>query len=136
MVEYWENASRLAFRFLEELELGSEIDGNIAMGKINFYDGLAPADDSQIVGVPDFLSLSFLQKRLNEIGGTVFHLTHWRIIMIKITYKVVNCDANGWGGSTYVNQQLSHTCDGYNEFSAKRMASRFIRMMNKSPIRS
>ena len=71
VVEYWENASRLAFRFLEELELGSEIDGNIAMGKINFYDGLAPADDSQIVGVPDFLSLSFLQKRLNEIGGTV-----------------------------------------------------------------
>ena len=41
------------------------------MGEINFYDGLSPADDSQFVDVPDDLSISLLQKRLNEINGTV-----------------------------------------------------------------
>ncbi len=73
MAEYWENPSRLAFRFLEELELdlGPELDGDNGVGKINFYDGLAPADDSQIVEVPDLLSVCLLQKRLNEIDGTV-----------------------------------------------------------------
>jgi len=47
VAEYWENPSRLAFRFLEELELdlGPELDGDNVMGKINFYDGLASAGD-------------------------------------------------------------------------------------------
>ena len=69
--EYWENPSRLAFHFLENLDLGPELDGDNGIGAINFYDGLSPADDSQFVDVPDYLSISLLQKRLNEINGTV-----------------------------------------------------------------
>jgi len=69
--EYWENTSRLAFRFLENLDLGPELEGGNGIGEINFYDGLTPADDSQFVDVPDYLSISLLQKRLNEINGTV-----------------------------------------------------------------
>jgi len=69
--EYWENPSRLAFQFLENLDLGPELNGNNGVGEINFYDGLSPADDSQFVDVPDYLSISLLQKRLNEIDGTV-----------------------------------------------------------------
>jgi hypothetical protein len=44
--EYWESPSRLAFRFLGDLDLGPELD-----------------DDSQFVDVPDELSISLLQKR-------------------------------------------------------------------------
>ena len=69
--EYWENPSRQAFHFLENLDLGPELDGDNGIGAINFYDGLSPADDSQFVDVPDYLSISLLQKRLNEINGTV-----------------------------------------------------------------
>ena len=69
--EYWENPSRSAFHFLENLDLGPELNGDNGIGEINFYDGLSPADDSQFVDVPDYLSISLLQKRLNEIDGTV-----------------------------------------------------------------
>jgi len=69
--EYWENPNRLAFRFLEDLDLGLELNGDNGIGEINFYDGLSPADDSQFIDVPDELSISLLQKRLNEINGTV-----------------------------------------------------------------
>ena len=69
--EYWENPSRLAFHFLENLDLGPELDGDNGIGAINFYDGLSPADDSQFVDVPDYLSISLLQKRLNEINGKI-----------------------------------------------------------------
>ena len=69
--EYWENPSRLAFRFLDNLDLGPELNGDSGIGEINFYDGLSPADDSQFVDVPDHLSISLLQKRLNEIDGTI-----------------------------------------------------------------
>ena len=69
--KYWESPSRLAFDYLEDLDLGPELDDDNGVGQINFYDGLSPADDSLIVDVPDLLSISLLQKRLNEIDGTV-----------------------------------------------------------------
>jgi len=69
--KYWESPSRLAFDYLEDLDLGPDLDDDNGVGQINFYDGLSPADDSLIVDVPDLLSISLLQKRLNEIDGTV-----------------------------------------------------------------
>ncbi len=36
-------------------------------GEIRFYDGVAPGNDSRVVTVPDYLSLSLLQKRLNDL---------------------------------------------------------------------
>jgi hypothetical protein len=69
--KYWESPSRIAFDYLEDLDLGPELGDDNGVGQINFYDGLSPADDSLIVEVPDFLSISLLQKRLNEIDGTV-----------------------------------------------------------------
>ena len=69
--KYWESPSRLAFDYLEDLDLGPELDDDNGVGQINFYDGLSPADDSLIVEVPDLLSISLLQKRLNEIDGAI-----------------------------------------------------------------
>jgi hypothetical protein len=38
VAEYWENPSRLAFRFLEELELdlGPELDGDNGVNRLEF----------------------------------------------------------------------------------------------------
>jgi len=45
--------------------------------------------------------------------------------MIKITYKALDCGANGCSIVTYVNKQYSHTRIGFTEFLAKRMAACF-----------
>jgi len=44
--------------------------------------------------------------------------------MIKITYKAVNYSLNGWGVSTYVNKQYSHTRFELTELLAKNMVAR------------
>ncbi|HIE77935.1 MAG TPA: hypothetical protein EYP92_03820 [Candidatus Thioglobus sp.] len=69
--EYWKKPSRQAFRYLYDLDLGPELDGDNGVGEISFYDGVSPGNDDQFVHVPDYLSISLLQKRLNEIDGTV-----------------------------------------------------------------
>ena len=60
-----------AFDYLESLNLGPIIRDKNEIGEIRFYDGVAPGNDSRIVSVPDDLSLSLLQKRLNQLDGGV-----------------------------------------------------------------
>jgi hypothetical protein len=79
-VPYWEvldqwvhydSPSAAAFTYLESLDLGRDFGAAGGLGQINFIDGPAPGNDSRIVTVPDNLSLSLLQKRLNDLGEVV-----------------------------------------------------------------
>jgi len=55
-----------AFKYLDSLELGPNFGSGDSVGEIKFYDGVCPGNDSRIVAAPDHLSLSLLQKRLND----------------------------------------------------------------------
>ena len=69
--KYQESPSRLACDYLDDLDLDPELDEDNGVRQINFYDGLSPAYDSLLVEATNLFSISFLQKRLNEIDGTV-----------------------------------------------------------------
>jgi hypothetical protein len=74
MTDYWVmelSPDARAYRFLEGYDLGFDFRGEDAVGEINFIEGPAPGNNSRIVTVPDDISLSLLQKRLNELDGTV-----------------------------------------------------------------
>ena len=60
----------LAYAYLEPLDIGPELGAGSAAGRIDFVNGPCPGNDSRFVSVPDLLSLSLLQKRLNQIDGT------------------------------------------------------------------
>lgn len=66
-----ESPRQLAYDFLQAMDIGPELGEDNCVGEVSFYDGLHPGDDTQIVAVPDLLSLSLLQKRLNHIHGTI-----------------------------------------------------------------
>jgi hypothetical protein len=60
-----------AFRYLDSLDLGPDFGARDGVGEIKFYDGVCPGNDSRVVTAPDKLSLSLLQKRLNDLGQHV-----------------------------------------------------------------
>ena len=57
-----------AFKYLDSLNLGPDFGTANSVGEIKFYDGVCPGNDSRLVTVPDDLSISLLQKRLNDLG--------------------------------------------------------------------
>ena len=59
-----------AYAYLEPLDIGPELSAGSAVGRIDFVNGSCPGNDARFVSVPDLLSLSLLQKRLNQIDGT------------------------------------------------------------------
>jgi hypothetical protein len=56
----------LAYAYLEPLDIGPEPGAGSVVGRIDFVNGPCPGNDSRFVSVPDLLSLSLLQKRLNQ----------------------------------------------------------------------
>ena len=62
---------RIAYDYLSCLDLGSELESDDAIGSIEFIDGPHPGSDYIAVHVPDALSLSLLQERLNQLGEGV-----------------------------------------------------------------
>ena len=60
-----------AFRYLESLNLGPDFGIRDSVGEIRFYDGVSPGNSAIFSAVPDDLSLSLLQKRLNDLGEGV-----------------------------------------------------------------
>ncbi len=68
---YHDSPSASAFRYLEGLPLGADFSRTGGMGSIESIDGPAPGNASRIVSVPDDLSLSLLQRRLNDLGEGV-----------------------------------------------------------------
>ena len=69
--EYAYDPTRKAYQFLEGVDLGPELSAANGDDGVRFYDGFSPGNDSQIVTASSLLSISLLQKRLNQIDGTV-----------------------------------------------------------------
>lgn len=59
-----------AYHYLSQFDLGPELNNDLAVGRIEFVNGFDPGQEQRLVTVPDLLSLSLLQNRLNEIDGT------------------------------------------------------------------
>ncbi|RDH84485.1 MAG: hypothetical protein DIZ80_03120 [endosymbiont of Galathealinum brachiosum] len=73
-IEDWarqHSPNRLAFDYLFCLDLGTETESNKAVGVIEFIDGPSPGNDYIAAHVPDHLSLSLLQERLNRLNEGV-----------------------------------------------------------------
>lgn len=64
---YHDSPGAAAFSHLEGLDLGPDFGRAAGADQISFIDGPAPGNDSRIVSVQDNLSLSLLQKRLNDL---------------------------------------------------------------------
>ena len=60
-----------AYRLLEDLDLGSTLEGPDAVGELRFIDGACPGNDYLGVEAADEISISLLQKRLNDLGEGV-----------------------------------------------------------------
>jgi len=56
-----------AYFLLESLDLGPELTGADAVGEIRFIDGACPGSNYLGVEAADEVSISLLQKRLNEL---------------------------------------------------------------------
>ena len=65
---YRDSPSARAYHFLQGLELGPDLDGDDAVGEIRFIDGVCPGNDSFWSEAADEVSLSLLQKRLNDLN--------------------------------------------------------------------
>ena len=71
VLDWWlrhQSPNALAYKELEGIDLGPEFDiaGKTA-GSIRFIDGFHPGNETLWVEVPDLLSVSLLQARLNEL---------------------------------------------------------------------
>ncbi|RLC56446.1 MAG: hypothetical protein DRI30_05825 [Chloroflexi bacterium] len=56
-----------AYRLLENLDLGPDLCGENAVGRIDFIDGDRPGSDYLGAHAPGQLDLALLQKRLNDL---------------------------------------------------------------------
>ena len=70
VVDVWsrtDSPNAQAYRLLEDLDLGPDLTGKDAVGEINFIDGSCPGNDYLGVEAADQVSISLLQKRLNDL---------------------------------------------------------------------
>jgi hypothetical protein len=74
VMDWWvrkDSSSALAYRYLEDLDLGPHLAGYKVVGGLNFIDGASPGNDYLGVEAVDEISLSLLQQRLNELGTEI-----------------------------------------------------------------
>jgi hypothetical protein len=71
VLSWWlrdQSPNALAYRYLEGIDLGPAFGGKgKTAGDIYFTDGFHPGNETLWVEVPDLLSISLLQGRLNEL---------------------------------------------------------------------
>ena len=70
-IDHWyrhNSSTACAYRYLEELELGLRAEGQTDLGCISFIDGEHPGSSYLAATVPDLISLSLLQQRLNQLN--------------------------------------------------------------------
>jgi hypothetical protein len=65
---YHDSSVALAFTYLQSLDLGPEFGGETSAGRIDFIDGTCPGNDARLALAPDLISISLLQKRLNDLN--------------------------------------------------------------------
>lgn len=69
--DFWcrqDSPNARAYRLLENYDLGANLVGDTAIGEIQFIDGPHPGSDYLGVDATDYLSLSLLQQRLNDLN--------------------------------------------------------------------
>jgi hypothetical protein len=66
-----DSANAKAYRMLESLDLGPKLIGPDAVGSLVFTDGACPGNDYLGVAAEDAITISLLQKRLNDLGTGV-----------------------------------------------------------------
>jgi hypothetical protein len=57
-----------AYRYLESLDLGADLNGPNPIGGLDFIDGACPGNDYLGVEAMNPVSVSLLQQRLNDLG--------------------------------------------------------------------
>ena len=70
VVDTWmctDSPNARAYRLLEDLDLGPDLNRADAVGEIRFIDGPCPGNDYLGVEAVDEVSISLLQKRLNDL---------------------------------------------------------------------
>ena len=71
VLDFWarsDSPHAQAYRLLEGLDLGPDLEGDDAVGQILFIDGPHPGSDYMGAQTDDPVTISLLQKRLNELG--------------------------------------------------------------------
>ncbi len=63
-----DSSTARAYRYLEAIDLGSDFKGHNPIGGLDFIDGACPGNDYLGVEALDPVSVSLLQRRLNELG--------------------------------------------------------------------
>jgi len=71
VVDFWarsDSPNAQAFHLLYDLDLGPDLCGGDAVGQLKFYDGPIPGSDYLGVEATDEVTISLLQKRLNDLN--------------------------------------------------------------------
>jgi hypothetical protein len=71
VMDWWarkDSSNARAYRYLARLDLGPQLARHKVVGGLNFIDGASPGNDYLGVEAVDAVSLSLLQRRLNELG--------------------------------------------------------------------
>jgi hypothetical protein len=71
VLNHWvltDSAHVKAYRLLEQLDLGPDLEGGDAVGRINFIETPGPGSDYMGAHTDDLVTLSLLQKRLNDLN--------------------------------------------------------------------
>ena len=74
VVDTWlrkDSPTARAYHFLESIDLGPTLAGANAVGELTFIDGPCPGNDYLGVEAADLVSVSLLQKRLNDLNTKV-----------------------------------------------------------------
>jgi len=74
LLDYWiyeKSPIRKAYHFLESIDLGPDLGCQEGGGGIRFYNGFSPMHDAQYAAAADDITLSLLQKRLNDVSGKI-----------------------------------------------------------------
>ncbi len=74
---YRDSPNAMAYRLLEDFDLGPAFSGKDAVGEINFIDGACPGNDYLGVQAADQMSVALLQKRLNDLNARIKVSMSW-----------------------------------------------------------
>lgn len=74
VMDWWclrDSSNARAYHYLEDLDLGTDLQNAKAVGALDFVCGAAPGVDYLGVEARDDVTLSLLQYRLNELGAGI-----------------------------------------------------------------
>ena len=79
MIDSWcrtDSPNAKAYRLLEKFDLGPNFNSPDALGELQFIDGPCPGNDYLGIHAEDYISISLLQERLNQLNSGI-HVRVW-----------------------------------------------------------